>query len=293
MAYGDDITEGIPYVLSNPAGATNYSATGVNYDMAIAGLPFFIGATDDSPYRRVTAQYRKQQYDQTREAGEQSLTGWWFRSQSTFHLGAGIKYFEPAQDESLRFQYTESKGLEVFTKGQATLLNETVRVLATANSNVIVGANDGTDDCLVTTSGSGLTKITMSGDTPTTSNYTQAGTPSTILDLTTDGIRYYFANGTTIHQGNITSGDSAIVYDTPSTTSARIKYVKQRLIASINNNIFELSAGRSYSATINNAEVVAGTVTLTTSAAHGLTAGNKVTVVDLPAPFTIIMLPQL
>jgi hypothetical protein len=77
-----------------------------------------------------------------------------------------------------------------------------------------------------------------------------------------------------IHQGNITSGDSAIVYDTPSTTSARIKYVKQRLIASINNNIFELSAGRSYSATINNAEVVAGTVTLTTSAAHGLTAGQ-------------------
>jgi hypothetical protein len=286
MAYGDDITEGIPYVLSNPAGATTFSATGVNYDIAIAGLPFFIGVTDDSPYRRVTAQYRKQQYDQTREAGEQSLTGWWFRSQSTFHLGAGIKYFEPAQDESLRFQYTESKGLEVFTKGQATLLNETVRVLATANSNVIVGANDGTNDCLVTTSGSGLTKITMSGDTPTTSNYTQAGTPSTILDLTTDGIRYYFANGTTIHQGNITSGDSAIVYDTPSTTSARIKYVKQRLIASINNNIFELTSGRSYSATINNAEVVAGTVTLTTSAAHGLTAGNKVTVVDLPAPFT-------
>jgi len=74
MPYGSDVTEGIPYVLSNPSGATNYSATGVNYDMAIAGLPFFIGATDDSPYRRVTAQYRKQQYDQTREAGEQSLT---------------------------------------------------------------------------------------------------------------------------------------------------------------------------------------------------------------------------
>jgi len=121
MAYGDDITEGIPYVLSNPAGATNYSATGVGYDMAIAGLPFFIAASDDSPYRRVTAKYRKEQYDQTREAGEQSLTGWWFRSQSTFHLGAGIKYFEPAQDESLRFQYTESKGVEVFTKGQVTL----------------------------------------------------------------------------------------------------------------------------------------------------------------------------
>jgi len=241
MAYGDDITEGIPYVLSNPAGATNYSATGVNYDMAIAGLPFFIGATDDSPYRRVTAQYRKQQYDQTREAGEQSLTGWWFRSQSTFHLGAGIKYFEPAQDESLRFQYTESKGLEVFTKGQATLLNSTVRVLTTANSTVIVGANDGTNDCLLTTDGSALKKITMSGDTPTSSTYTQAGTPSTIFDLTTDGIRYWFINGTHVHRGDITSGSSTEIYNASSTTSARIRYVKQRVIASVNNKIYELS----------------------------------------------------
>ncbi len=45
MPFGDNITEGIPYVLSNPAGATNYSGTGVAYDMAIAGLPFFIGAS--------------------------------------------------------------------------------------------------------------------------------------------------------------------------------------------------------------------------------------------------------
>ena len=51
MPYGDDITEGIPYVLSNPSGATNYSATGEAYDVAIGGLPFFIGATDESPYR--------------------------------------------------------------------------------------------------------------------------------------------------------------------------------------------------------------------------------------------------
>jgi len=240
MAYGDDITEGIPYVLSNPSGATNYSATGVNYDMAIAGLPFFIGATDDTPYRRVTAQYRKQQYDQTREAGEQSLTGWWFRSQSSFHYGQGIKYFEPAQDESLRFQYTESKGCDVWTKGQVTLLNTTVRALTSANTPIIIGANDGTDDCLVVADGSALKKITMSGDTPTSSTYTQAGTASTILDLTTDGIRYWFINGTHVHRGNITSGSSTEIYNASATTSARIKYVKQRVIASINNKIYEL-----------------------------------------------------
>jgi hypothetical protein len=126
MPYGDDITEGIPYTLSNPAGSTNYSATGEAYDIAIAGLPFFLMNSDDSPYRRVTAQYRKQQIDQSREPGEQTLTGWWLRSQSSFHYGQGIKFFEPIQDESLRFQYTKSKGVDVWTKGQATLLKSVV-----------------------------------------------------------------------------------------------------------------------------------------------------------------------
>ena len=208
MAYGDDITEGIPYVLSNPAGATNYSATGVNYDMAIAGLPFFIGATDDSPYRRVTAKYRKEQYDQTREAGEQSLTGWWFRSQSTFHLGAGIKYFEPAQDESLRFQYTESKGVEVFTKGQVTLLNSTASFKA-ATTPQLIGVHDGTNDCIVFSDATDIKKKTSAGADTT---YVQAGTASTIFSITTNGKQYFFINGTHVHRGNLagTTSDTEI-----------------------------------------------------------------------------------
>ena len=244
--YGDDITEGIPYTLSNPAGSTNFQATGVAYDIAINGLPFFLAASDDSPYRRVTAQYRKQQYDQTREAGEQSLTGWWFRSQSSFHLGQGIKYFEPAQDESLRFQYTESKGVDVWTKGQATLLNTTVRALPSANDTIIIGANDGTNDCLVVADGSDLKKITMSDDAASPSTYVQAGTPSTILDLTTDGIRYWFINGNHVHRGNIGGATSDVeTYNASGTTSARIKYIKQRLIATINNKLYELNATHS------------------------------------------------
>jgi hypothetical protein len=124
MPYGDDITEGLPFVLSNPSGNISYIPTGYSYDIAINGLPFFITPLDDSPYRRVTAQYRKQQIDQSREPGEQTLTGWWIRSQSSFHYGQGIKFFEPIQDESLRFQYTSSKGLDVWTRGQATLLKD-------------------------------------------------------------------------------------------------------------------------------------------------------------------------
>jgi hypothetical protein len=245
MAYGDDITEGIPYVLSNPAGATNYSATGVNYDMAIAGQPFFIAASDDSPYRRVTAKYRKEQYDQTREAGEQSLTGWWFRSQSTFHLGAGIKYFEPAQDESLRFQYTESKGVDVFTKGQVTLLNSTASFYSGAAPAQLIGVNDGTNDCIFFTDGTALKKQASSAGSPTT--ISQAGTPSTIFSLTTNGSSYYFINGTHVHKGSVgaTPADAEIYNAT--VTRATIRYVKQRLIAAIGPVIYELDATRTSS----------------------------------------------
>jgi len=241
MPFADDITEGIPYVLSNPAGATNYSATGVNYDMAIAGQPFFIAASDDSPYRRVTAKYRKEQYDQTREAGEQSLTGWWFRSQSTFHLGAGIKYFEPAQDESLRFQYTESKGVEVFTKGQVTLLNSTASFYSGAAPAQLIGVNDGTNDCIFFTDGTALKKQATSAGSPTT--IAQAGTPSTIFSLTTNGKQYFFINGTHVHRGSVgaTPADAEI-YNASGTTRATIRFVKQRLIAAIGSAIYELDA---------------------------------------------------
>ena len=124
MPYGSDITDAIPYPLSNPSGSQSYAATGVAYDVAFGGLPFFLTTSDENAYRRVTAQYRKQQVDMSREPGEQTLTGWWLRSQSSFHLGQGIKFFEPQQDESLRFQFTYGKGCDVWTKGQISLLKD-------------------------------------------------------------------------------------------------------------------------------------------------------------------------
>ena len=245
MPYGSDITEGIPYVLSNPAGSTNYSATGVAYDMAIAGQPFFIAASDDTPYRRVTAQYRKQQIDQSREPGEQTLTGWWVRSQSSFHLGAGIKFFEPIQEESLRFQFTESKGMDVWTRGQASLLNDTASFYSGSAPGQLIGLNDGTNDCILVTDGSALKKITTGGSSST---YTQTGTASTIYSLTTNGKQYFFVNGSTVHRGNVAGSTSDTeIYTATSTTRATIRYVKQRLIVAINNSIYELNPNASAS----------------------------------------------
>ena len=248
MATQFDITDPIPYPLSNPAGATNFSATGAAYDVAFASNPFFIGASDDAPYRRVTAQYRKQQIDQSREPGEQTLTGWWTRSQSSFHQGAGIKFFEPLQDESLRFQYTESKGVDVWTKGQTTLLNTTVRAASSANTNLnLIGARDNTNavDALVFTDGSTIKKITMSADTPTVSTYTLSTnhTNQVFSSITTDGRRYFAADTTAVHVGNIfdTTSDGT-TYATSGSTNIVLRYAKQRLLAGVNASLYELNA---------------------------------------------------
>ena len=257
MAYGNDITESgeyrdIAFPLSNPAASVSYQPIDFGYDVAINTQPFFMSTSDETPYRRVTAKYQKQQYDQTREAGEQSLTGWWFRSQSSFHLGAGIKYFEPAQDESLRFQFTESKGLDVWTKGQVTLLNDTAVFYSGAAAGQLIGVNDGTNDCIYITDGTALKKITSAA---VSSTITQAGTASTIFSLTTDGSNYYFINGTKVHRGLVgaTPTDSEI-YDAPSTTRATIRYVKQRLLLARQNILYELNANASGSAALPAAE---------------------------------------
>jgi hypothetical protein len=138
MAYGSDITEALPYSLSNPIGATAYDVTNLSYDLSIDGKPWFIQSSDETPHRRSTAPYRKQQIDQSREPGEQSLTGWWMRSQSSFHCGAGIKFYDPGAGESIGYRFYDSQGLNVWEKGKVVLLKDTTRghyTTTTLNSN--------------------------------------------------------------------------------------------------------------------------------------------------------------
>jgi hypothetical protein len=126
MPYGDDITEGLPFPLSNPNSVKTYTVTGAAYDLSVNGLPFFVYATDETPYRRQTAEYRKQQVDQSTEPGEQTLTGWWLRSQSSFHNGTGINFYDPSSGEEVAYRFNDSKGVNVWNKGNATLLNSCI-----------------------------------------------------------------------------------------------------------------------------------------------------------------------
>ena len=120
-----DITEDFAYDLAvSPETSNNYQLKDIAFDIAVNNMPFFIAATDEQPYRRESAPSKREQIDQTTEPGEQSFTGWWFRSQSSFHLGAGARFFEPVQDETLRYRFWDSEGVDVWTKGQVSLLKD-------------------------------------------------------------------------------------------------------------------------------------------------------------------------
>ena len=126
---GRDITEGrstrsIAVDLGIVSSSAVWENTDVSYDTAIGGLPFFYAISDERPYVRETAPFRKEQFDNGAEPGEQSLTGWWLRSQSSFHNGSGIKFYDPSAGETVNYRFQDSKGVNVWTKGQVTLLKD-------------------------------------------------------------------------------------------------------------------------------------------------------------------------
>ena len=121
---GQDISEDLPLNVGNPGTSGFWTNSGEDYDVAFGGIPFFLAPTDQNPYQRETAPYRKEQFDSSKEPGEQSLTGWWIRSQSSFHIGQGIKFYDPSSGESSPYRFADSQGVDVWTKGQVTLLKE-------------------------------------------------------------------------------------------------------------------------------------------------------------------------
>jgi hypothetical protein len=237
MPYGDDISESLPFPLSNPEVASYQNSTEI-YDIAINGLPFFLAINDQTPYRRVTAKYRKDQYDTTREPGEQSLTGWWLRSQSSFHMGAGIKFFEPLQDETLRFRFTESRGVDVWTQGQVTLLHDTYEVEPFTAPKIVGCVNDGKDALLAAT---GDTLYLTYADGSTGVTYADPTDETSILSLTTDGSRYFYMNTGHVVRGDIDSASAGTnIYDLTA-MGGNLRFVKQRLIAAVGASLYELN----------------------------------------------------
>jgi hypothetical protein len=135
-----DISERVYIDLSGRI-ATYFDPTTYKFDVAVGGMPFIYAITDDTPYRRQTAEFRTARVDQLRDPGEQSLSGsgYWIRSQSSFHLGEGAIYQEPIVGSlnEARFRYSSSVGINPWTPGQISLLKRTsLQEAATGDSRV-------------------------------------------------------------------------------------------------------------------------------------------------------------
>jgi hypothetical protein len=243
-----DITDSIPFNVGQPSYVSDiWTNTTVAYDVAIGGLPFFYGINNDRPYERQTAPYKKQQFDNSKEPGEQTLEGWWIRSQSSFHRGAGITFFDPSAGEEVDYRFSSSQNINVWNKGEVTLLKKTVQAHTSANQLRAVSANDGTNDCVVFTDGDAIKKLTMSNDTPTVSTYTlvTGHTNQIFYSLTTDGTRYFAADTVAIHVGNIGGATNDDTTYATGTDRVVINYVKQRLFAGVTNKLYELNPNAS------------------------------------------------
>jgi hypothetical protein len=224
--------------------STYYDLNANAFDVAIGGLPFIMAVTDSTPYKRQTAEFRAQRVDQMRDPGEHTLagSGYWTRSQSSWHYGEGIQFTEPMEgnDNEVRFRFRDSYGIDVWTPGQLNLLKKTTLVQAFSGKVTLASGNDSTtnimfavNEATYTTAGTAIYKITTAGTSTAFATYADLGS-KTILSQTSDGQTLYVSNDTTIYDIDMTSGAVHSAYTWSKTpSSVKLKYVKSRVIAAV------------------------------------------------------------
>ena len=245
------------------ATTNTWQNTGDSYDCAIAGIPFLTAISDERLYQRATSPFRKQQFDSQRDPGEQSLSTWWLRSQSSFHAGEGILFYDPLANPysttiaSNSYRIKESYGVDIWTQGQVTLLHDTTQGHITTqqiNTNGRTGQHlrsityNGTNGVLLH-DGYDIDRISVSG---TVEHWVDnAAGQDKVYSLCDDGkFAYWITNDAStgkleINKKLLTAASTTA--PTPiatasaiAVTNAVIDYVKQRLVFTANNFVYEM-----------------------------------------------------
>ena len=191
------------------------------FPVAINGRPYLIDTATNAFTRQFDARVRDS-VDQSAEPGESAINpqGLWRRSQSSWYYGAGQEYSDASDSEPFRFN--TSKGVNVWEKGELTLLNDVVQKRASANTNLHMAT---ADTRIYITDGQTLAYTTdlTSFTTVTSTN------ASNLVDITSDGYNVFFsyADGN-IDQTNPSTG-AASDYIT-GITAGKMDYVKGRLM---------------------------------------------------------------
>jgi hypothetical protein len=267
---GRDITEGratraIAVDVGVVATSAIWQNTDVAYDVAVGGMPFIYAINDARPYIRQTAPFRKEQFDNQPEPGEQSLTGWWIRSQQSFHAGDGITFYEPAQtapNSPAHYRFADSKGVNVWEQGEVTLLNNVnvghvttgaikgngrpnqfLRSIKWNNTSGVLLADEYDVD-----------KIDIDGNETHFVNY-NAGTDAPVYAICDDGTFAYWITNTstkkTVYKKPLTgtsasTADVTLMFDEIGTISnATMEYVKERIVLCADNKVYEFAPSAS------------------------------------------------
>ncbi len=272
---GRDITEGratraIAVDVGVVATSAIWQNTDVAYDTALGGMPFIYAINDARPYIRQTAPFRKEQFDNQTEPGEQSLTGWWIRSQQSFHGGDGITFYDPASTTSNspdHYRFADSRGIDVWTQGEVTLLNDVT------NTHQVTGAVTGTDhqhpnqharsiqwsgiNGILLHDEYDVDKIAADGTVTHFIDY-NTGSAEPVRAICDDGVNAYWVSNATaggankLHMYKKALTDNTTTVPSPMFTAtgvvienATMEFIKDRIILCVNNSVYELATNAS------------------------------------------------
>ena len=204
----------------------------LDYDFFINDLGFNTQITQNSPYERATAQFRKDQFDAAQTVGDQSLAGWWTRGQLSFHKGGGVKYYEVLEDQTVLNRFNDGNGVDPFTPGEVRVgarldelslggVIDCVHIVHYTNGDRIIARCDDGKAYAVTV-GDPLSSQTATAITTAT-----AGSVSSIAAAR---FRVYLAVKNVIEVWDTTMGASTVLWTcTSGFDIVNIWYAKQRL----------------------------------------------------------------
>lgn len=139
-----EIVGDLPIILSQaiPTALVKYQREDFAASYAIGNTPWLSAASDQNRISRITTTYQKERIDQGSSAGENSLSNWWLRSATSWHHGAGERYYDG--DASDIYRYYESNNIDPWTVGELRLLKKTTQLTTASVCGCATTADGGT-----------------------------------------------------------------------------------------------------------------------------------------------------
>lgn len=240
MTHNNIVPSPVPTDLA--MAAIQSQVSGYHLDVTVDGIPFNLDPTGENPLVWEVREDRREQFENSPEAGEQTFGFWWLRSQSTWHGGAGQTFLDSGtEDPSLtRIRFNDSYQMDVFSEiGQATPRGAATN---TAITNAVRG---------VPFIRSGVNKIAIAkGNTDSLdfyntspfafdTNVSLAEGGAACLDITSDGERLFVAINNKIIRID-EAGTQVDIATLTFTKSVRLVYAKKRLMLAHGPNVYEV-----------------------------------------------------